>query len=49
MENLNAFRKYWSSILLVEEKEASTSFKTTEDAMYAEYRDELDDFVTIEN
>ena len=46
---IDAFRKYWSSLLLAEDKEASSSFTSAEDSMYAEYRDELDDFVTMEN
>ena len=49
MEGLGTFMKYWGSLLLAEDKEATTSFMRTEDAMYAEYRDELDDFVTMEN
>lgn len=49
MEGLDSFRKYWGSFLLPEKKEAKTSFTSSEDAMYAEYRDELDEFVTIEN
>ena len=48
MEGLSSsFRKYWSSFLLAED--VNTTFTSSEDAMYAEYRDELDDFVTIED
>ena len=48
MEGLSSsFRKYWSSFLLAEN--VNTTFTSSEDAMYAEYRDELDDFVTIED
>ena len=49
MEHLDSFRKYWGSVFLAEKKELNTSFTSSEDAQYAEYRDELDDFVTIEN
>ena len=49
IERFDTFRKYWGSVLLVEDKEISTSFTSAEDSMYAEYRDELDDFVTIKN
>ena len=49
MEGLDSFRKYWGSVLSADKKELVTSFASSEDVMYAEYRDELDDFVTIEN
>ena len=49
LEGIDTFRKYWGSLLFVEDKEATTSFTSAEDSMYAKYRDELDDFVTMEN
>ena len=49
MEGLDSFRKYWGSVLSADKKELVTSFASSEDAIYSEYRDELDDFVTIEN
>jgi len=44
--------KQWSSFFVPNDKEATASFMSTatgEDAMYEEYRDELDDFVTVKN
>ena len=40
--------KLWSSVVSYD-IDLNTSTVTTEDAMYEEYRDELDDFVTIED
>ena len=46
MEGLSSsFRKYCGSFLLAEN--VNTTFTSSEDSMYTEYRDELDDFVTI--
>ena len=42
------FKKLWSSIVSCD-KDLNATGATTEDAMYEEYRDELDDFVTIED
>ena len=45
-----SFSKYWDSVLVIHNKEVTTSFQQpTEDAMYTEYRDELDDYVVIDN
>ena len=45
------FMKLWSSVVSCDKElnAAYTSGATKEDAMYEEYRDELDDFVTIED
>ena len=48
MEGLSSsVRKYWGSFLVAEN--INTTFQSSEDAMYTEYRDELDDFVTIKD
>lgn len=46
MKSLDSVRKYWGTVLLAEKKEVNTSFMSSEDALYAEYREEL---VTVEN
>ena len=46
MKSLDSVRKYWGTILLAEKKEVNTSFMSSEDAIYSEYREEL---VTVEN
>jgi len=45
-ERLGTFRKYWDSVLLVEDKETTTSFTSADDSQYTEYQDDL---VTYEN
>ena len=42
------FKKLWSSVVSCD-IDLNATGATTEDAMYEEYRDELDDFVTIED
>ena len=41
--------KLWNSVFISSNKELNTTQRLTADAVYEEYRDELDDFVTIEN
>ena len=49
MSTSGSLIRHLNSVFVSNDKETDTTLVATEDAMYEEFRDELDDFVTVKD